>query len=129
MVGDQALELADQLRVAAQLEIGFEAILDRDQPQLFETSYRWHGPQLVTELGQRRPAPERQRLLEIVPAAARGELLEAAEVELARLDPDEVAAGAGNDPVASENPPESGHPDLEGVPGGVRRFVTPELVD
>ena len=62
VLGDQRLELADQLGVAAEREVGLDPLLERRQPQVLEPAALGLGERLVRELGERRPAPERERL-------------------------------------------------------------------
>ena len=62
MLGDQRLELADELGVAAEREVGLDPLLERRQPQLLEPRRLDPRERLVVELGQRRPAPQRERL-------------------------------------------------------------------
>ena len=80
MLGDERLELADQLAVRAGGEVGVDRPLERGQPQLLQPPDLGRGERLVRDVGQRRAAPQRQRL-------ARGALchqpLEPARVDLA----------------------------------------------
>ena len=64
MVRDQPLQLRDQRLVAAEGEVGLDPILDRDQPRLLEPGDLVLGERLIGEVGERRPAPERERLIE-----------------------------------------------------------------
>src|SRR4051794_39806067 len=67
MLDDQHLQLADQLRVAAEREIGLDPLLHRRQPEILQSS-RFHTcKRLVPEVGQRRTTPERERLTEDAP--------------------------------------------------------------
>ena len=64
MLVDEPLQLPDHLGVAAQRELGLDRLLDRSHPQILEPGYLGLGERLVREVGERRPAPERQRALE-----------------------------------------------------------------
>ena len=89
MGGDEELELADELRVAAELELGLEQLdLGRQWSSVSRpTSCRaWPSKHDVRERG---PAPERERLspqldgaLERRGACSRGQPLELEQVEL-----------------------------------------------
>ena len=99
--GDERLELADQRRVASRLEVVRDAGLQRGEPSLVELRRGGLRERLVGEVGERRPAPEREGVAE--PARVRlGEPLEALDVELVGLDADEVAGRTGHDPVGPQ---------------------------
>ena len=66
MLGDERLELADQLGVAAAGQIGVDPLLERRQPQLLETGDLGLRERLVGEVGERRPAPKRERLAQLL---------------------------------------------------------------
>ena len=87
VLGDERLELGDELIVPAEREVGLDALLERDEPQLLQARDLSGGEILVNEIGQRRPAPERQSLAELFggdrrfgSAGVSDELLEAGEV-------------------------------------------------
>ena len=60
--GDQRLELGDELGVAPEREIRLDPLLERDGAQLLEPRDLGLGERLVEEVGERRAAPERERL-------------------------------------------------------------------
>ena len=60
--GDEGLELADQLRVAAEGEVGLDPLLERVQTELLEPCDLALDELLVTEIGERRAAPEPERV-------------------------------------------------------------------
>ena len=62
VLGDQRLELADELRVPAGGEVGVDALLERREPQLLQPRALGLRERLVGEVGERRPAPQRERL-------------------------------------------------------------------
>ena len=64
MLADERLDLADELRVAAEREVGLEPPLERLQAKLFETWGLGLRERLVGEVGKRRPAPEVESLAE-----------------------------------------------------------------
>ena len=63
MLGDERLELADELVVAPEREVRVDPELDRRQPDLLEPGDRRLGEALVGEVGERRAAPQRQRVV------------------------------------------------------------------
>ncbi len=87
MVGDESLELGDQVGVASEGEIGVDAGFDRPHPKLVEAADLVLCELLVGEVGQRRPPPQAQgvagqcrRLPGIVPERGPGLLHEGLEV-------------------------------------------------
>ena len=64
MLADEHLELGDELGVAAEREVGFDAPLERAQAELFEAADLGLRERLVGEVGERRPAPEAERVAE-----------------------------------------------------------------
>ena len=62
MLGDERLQLADELGVPAELELGVDPLLDRGEAQLLEAGDLALGEGVVGEVGQRLAAPERERL-------------------------------------------------------------------
>ena len=99
MLGDQRLELADQARVAAEREVGLDPLLERRQPELLEPAGLDPRERLLAELGQRRPAPEGERLAQ--------QARRAAGVGVARLGDEPLEAPAGRPPPAR---PRAGSP-------------------
>ena len=60
MGSEQSLELRDQLTMQSECQVGVNALLDRDDPELLEGGYRLLGEGLVSEIRQRRTAPKRE---------------------------------------------------------------------
>ena len=58
-------------RVPAERELGLDALLERGQPHLLEPLDRDLRERLVGEVGERRAAPERERLAQEIDAASR----------------------------------------------------------
>ena len=88
VLGDQALELADELVGAAESEVRVDAILERGEVKLLEPTDLTLRPRLVGELGERRAAPEREGLAQALgsgrrlgPARLGDETLEAVQIE------------------------------------------------
>ena len=139
MLGDEALELAHQLRVPAQLQVGAQAILERQQSQLVQTRDLSLAERLIGQIGKRRTTPEgecvaqrprgRRRLCRR--ACLGHQLLEPVQVELARPQPQLVARRARHEqPVLRgerlAKPRNSYRQRLRAVP---RRGSAPQLVD
>jgi hypothetical protein len=102
--GDQRLQLAHDLGVAAEGEPGLDPQLDRRHSQLFQAADLLLGERLVREVVERSSPPQGERLVERrgrgLGAAARELVaplgqpaLEAPGVELVRADPEEIARG------------------------------------
>ena len=100
---DEGLELWDQGRVAAERQVGLDALFERQQPELGQPSDLGLRELLVGEVRERRTAPHVERLLEQAAgppgvialerlATVGAEALESAGVELVRLDVEYVAA-------------------------------------
>ena len=114
MLVHERLELGDQLRVSPGFEVGVESILERREPQLLETTNLGLSEGLEPQVGERRPAPNLQRLPQQPSGALRvvsgersaslfGECLEAVEVKLTGRGPEHVAVGLGDDPAISSS--------------------------
>jgi hypothetical protein len=98
----QALELADERRVAAEREVRVDPQLERGEAKLFEPRDLALRERLVCEVGERRSLPELERLAERVGPTLLDETLESLEVELARLDANGVTGCASDDAVVAE---------------------------
>src|SRR5262245_34593976 len=92
MVCDQHLELTDQARVAAGLEVGVDPVLEHREVERVESSDVAGECRLEGEVLERRPSPERERLAQLLSALTSGEVLglrdkplESLEIELAWL--------------------------------------------
>jgi hypothetical protein len=107
----ERLELADELRLPTRGEVGLEAILARREAQLVEARDLRLSEGLVGKIGQRRPAPERERLAQerrrlrrVAPgeraASLVAQTLEATEVELFAFQPQLVTRAARQDEAA-----------------------------
>ena len=109
MLGGERLELRDERELAAERELGVDPLLDRRQTQLLEALHLDARERLELEVGERPSLPQAlggaQRLRRGGRIAGcerlaprRDEPFEVLEVELARLDPEQVAGSAGNEP-------------------------------
>ena len=136
---DERLELGDELGVAAQREVGLDALLDDDGAQLLEPGDLRLRERLVDEVGERRAAPERERLAQRdlgggrVARLERGPPLlrerdEAVHVDALGLELEHVARRARRDDGA-ERLAELRDVDLDGVRGRLGRIAGPERLD
>ena len=66
MIPDECLELADDVAVAAELEVGIDPLPVGDQAKLVEPADLGLCEIVERELRERRPAPERERSLEAI---------------------------------------------------------------
>ena len=66
LLGDELLELDDELVVAPEREIGFDPLFQRCEPKLVETGDLGLREVRVPELDEGRPTPERKRIAEQV---------------------------------------------------------------
>ena len=108
VLGDQGLELADEMRVPTEREVCIDPVFDGDEPELLESGDLGTREVLEREVGERRPGPELERGAKEVGGAsrvARGtrclrrrrQLLKPIEVELARLGPQQIAGRVRDD--------------------------------
>ena len=89
VLADEGLELGDDVRVTAQLDVRRDPLLVRDEAQLVQPADLGLRPVVERELGERRPAPEREGAEEQRAALVRGgaprvceQLLEPPRVDL-----------------------------------------------
>ena len=145
MAGHERLELADELAVAAEGEIGLDPLFERRELKLFEACDLGLCERFVGEVDKRGTAPEGEcppqllrRLLVLSLATRATRLLQhvahAVRVELVALDLEDVAAPAGPEhsgsvrrgvPVAVERPPQPRDVSLEGLDGCRRGRLAP----
>ena len=112
--------------MAARLELGGDARLVRRKPCLVEARRVGVRELLAGQVGQRRPAPEPERLV-IRPRV--DELLEPLGVELAGLDPREIAGRTRHDPVGAERLAQRVDVHLQRRARVRRRVLAPDRVD
>src|SRR6266571_1245960 len=99
MFGRQPLELAHERVVPPAGQVPLDSLLETDEPKLFEASDFGLSETIVRELGERWPVPERKRLLQ---TSLRLQSPEAREVELIRLDAQQVAGRLRLQPLLAE---------------------------
>jgi hypothetical protein len=101
MLGGERLELANDLGVTAGGKIGVDPLLEGGEPQLLETTDLGLRERLVSEIGERRTAPNGKRLTQPFPRSRRiqqpglgQERFHAADVELRPVEPHGSRASA-----------------------------------
>ena len=125
--------------MAPEREVGLDPLLERHGAQLLEPSDLGLRERLVEEVGERRPAPERERLAERalggsgIPALERRpsvlrEAGEAVEVDALGCELELVARRARRD-HGPERLAELRDVDLDRVRGGLGRVAGPERLD
>lgn len=145
VVGDQRLELGDEAEVSGERELGVDPLLDRCETELLQPLGFDPRKSLELEIGERPPTPEllgcaeRDRCGGWIAAgkrlaAFRGQPLEPLQVELPRLDPEQVAGRPRDQTglVRRQRAQELAKPRdvvVEGVLGRVQALVGEELAD
>ena len=140
VLGHERLELADDVRMAAQRQVRVDPRLGAGEPELLEASDLRLREHLEANVGERGATPERQRRPESlgsvgsVPALElasplRQELLETVRIAVPGREPEPVAARLRNDDVAPDGLAKPGGDDLNGVVRICRKPVAPELLD
>ena len=139
MVGGERIELRHERRVAPELEVGVDPLLERGEPELLEAQPRRDPERLTVELRERRAAPQRECLVEQgrplthVPRRARfvAQRGEAVEVERAVLDGEHITGRprCQRGAARSECLPKTRDVHLERRPRRLGGRVAPQLVD
>ena len=108
-LGDRRLQLGHELGVASQLQLRVDEIRLGSGAQLLEPRRLEPGEGLVGEVGERRAAPQPERLAQLRRASSRvlssplrDEPLEAAEIRLLGRGLERVAGIAGDDHFCAE---------------------------
>ena len=140
VLGHERLQLADRIRVTAQSELGFEALLQAGEPQLFEMRALDLGERLLGELRERRPAPQVKRLAQ--PLGRRGDVArrergrafaaqrrEAHGVDRLRIGGDEVAGRLGAQHVGGQHLAQLRDVDLDHLRCRRGHVLAPQVVD
>ena len=112
VTGDQGLELGDEITVAPEGEVCFDPFLEGGQAQLLEPGDLVLGERVEGEVGERRAAPEAERLTEECRCLERSarrraplalcasSAVEAVRVELSVLEPEDVPGRPGQQDAA-----------------------------
>jgi hypothetical protein len=136
---DQRLELAGDVRVAADRDVRLDPVLQARQPQLLEVRALDACERLV-ELGQRRAAPHRQRLMQARGGSARvagrerrpalvAQAGEAGDVDRFRREREHVAGRSRQQDLGRQHLAQLRHVELHHLDRRLRRVVAPEVVD
>ena len=72
MLLDELMKLRDKVRVAAEIEIRGDPVLEHGDAEIFEPPDLGLRKRFVAEVGERRPTPQRESSLESVGAARAG---------------------------------------------------------
>ncbi len=119
-------------------QLRLDPVLLRGEPQLRQPRHRCRRVRRVGDLGQRRPAPQRERVAQRRPRRRRvpvtqrrpplpGQPLEPPGVHVVRVEVEPVTApGCCVPPSAGHRPAQPGHERLHRVRGVGRRLVAPE---
>ena len=140
MLGDERLQLGDEVGVAAELELGLDSILRRGRPQLLEPGRLCPRVRDVGAVGERRPTPKTEclaeghrRLCRLAGPEVRPGLiddpLEPVRVQLAGLDDEEVAGAPRHEHVRLDQLAQLRDAVLDHLRGRGRGVAFPELVD
>lgn len=140
MLAHERVELADQLRVPTEREIGVDSILERRETLLLEPGRLALRKRLVREVSQRGPAPQRQRLPQPIPrelcitrpqriAPLGHERLEPVHVELAVFSLEHIAAAPGYEHAITQGLTQVRDVHLHGLRRTRGRAFPPQLVD
>jgi hypothetical protein len=137
MLMDKHFELPDELTVPTQGEVCLDVQLERPEAKLLETKDLRLHERLTREVGESRPAPEAERIVEQSrssvgrgPRCLLDELLEAQEVELVGCDPDQISGLSRDDRLArAKRLSQLRDVILERVRGRPGRSRSPEFVD
>ena len=140
MLGNECLELPDQLVVAPKCEVGVDPKLQRCQPNLFEPGDGSLSELLVGEVRECWSSPQSEGVAEPRRRIGRkaasqqsprfvDQPLEPVEIELVGLDPDEVSGRSGRQHVLRKRLSKSRDVDAQCRGGVLRRALAPELVD
>jgi hypothetical protein len=124
--GDEPVELRHDMLVGTSLDVGGDACFEARQPGLLEAGRVGAREPLVGDVRERRPAPQGERL---GVAALPGQLVEAGDVELARLDAHQVPGRTRHDPVDAERLAQRVDVDLQRAARARGRVFTPHRVD
>jgi hypothetical protein len=133
VLGDQALELGNELGVAPIREIRVETILLRREPHLLEPARCLLCERFVANISEWLTTPEIERLTQQpgitgCPSAL-CQVLEPLQVQLTRLDPQDVTRRTREKPVVAKCLPQLGDRVLKDLGRRRRGSLAPELVD
>ena len=134
LFADQCVQLRDKRRVAPEGQVGVYAALERLESKLGERRRRG-ACRFGGQVGERTSSPECERLVEqrgclawLHGARFLDEPAETVEVELTRLDAEQIA-GRPSDEAISQLAPKAKDVVVQRAEGRGRRIVAPDQVD
>ena len=135
----ERVELGDDGRVPAHLDLRRDAVLGGRQVEFLQSRDLAPERGLVRQVGERRAAPEREGPRErggglrgVGQEVGLGGLdhgLEPRGVDLGGIGSEHVAPGLRGDPIVAEHLPQPVHVRLQRVPGPLGRLLPPQAVD
>ena len=140
LLRDQLLELADELAVSAEREIGVDPVFERRESKLVEADDLRLRERLPGEIGERGPAPQRERRPQAVGSgsgvtgrkrspALLAEPNELEEVDALRLDHEPITRRRCLERAFGQQLSQLRDVDLDRVPSRFGGFLSPERVD
>jgi hypothetical protein len=137
MLANETLELGDEPGVMTEREVRVQALLESGETDLFQPADFRLGERLAGEVCERRPAPKSKSIPQELRRLVRRRLfclghllLEAEQIELVRLNPDQISRFASDDGFgAPEQLAELGNVVLERVGRRSWRASPPERID
>src|SRR5581483_1119180 len=123
---DERLELSDELWMATRAQVALDPLLQAAKAELLEACGLSGREPVIGEVGQRRPAPERERLGQLPLAVQPAEPL---EVELPVLDAESVPRRVRLHALFPEQLPQRRDVHLQRLVRRLRRVVLPEGVE
>ena len=136
MPADELLELSDELRMAAECEIGVDPVLGRREAELLETGDLVLRERLVGHVRERRPSPEREsisqrrrRVRRRLFARVRHQLFEPVEIDVLGRDVEHVSRRLRRDDAVAEHLAQPRHVHLQRLRRRRGSSSVPELVD
>jgi hypothetical protein len=132
-LGDELLELGYQLGAAASGQVGVDSVLEDGEACFFQLASGVLCERLVAKIGERLATPDRQRVAKnlriVLQTTFLRELLEAVQVELARLEAKTVPRRLSHEPVLTEHSTQLGDSVLKNLRSRRRWPLSPERVD
>ena len=133
---DDALKLGQQLAVVAKLELCLEPLLKRHVTEGLEAGQFGSSDAGVAQLGQRRSPPQRKRVAQQLRrlirwhrSCLRKQRLEPIDVQLPRLDSQQIARRTRLQPALTEHPSQPGDESLHQLGRGCGWPLTPKRLD
>ena len=133
---DERLEVGDNVEVPPERELRVDELLPRRELQLLEPRDLRARERLERQIGERRPAEERQRIPQLLGALGRWSVsalhdlpLEAHGVDLLGREVERIAGGQRRNRLAAELLSQLRHVVLERVGRSAGRLLPPEVLD